>query len=108
MEDMIMSTKTKNNAGLLQGLIIGGAVGTISALLYAPKATKLRNSIIRLLQPNNNTAKQQTTVPVKQTMNSMAQNEDEMAKLGEEMKNMETNTQVAESGLIPDPIQYEK
>jgi gas vesicle protein len=106
MEDKIMSTKTKNS-GLLQGIIIGGAVGTISALLYAPKATKLRANIIRFLKPNNIT-KQQPSVPVRQTMNSMAQNEDEMAKLGEEMKNMETNTQVADSGLIPDPIQYEK
>jgi gas vesicle protein len=101
-----MSTKTKNN-GLLQGLIIGGAVGTISALLCAPRASKLRGNIIRFLKTNP-TPKQQPPASVKQTINSMAQNEDEMAKLGEEMKNMETNTQVAESGMIPDPIQYEK
>jgi gas vesicle protein len=106
MEDNIMSTKSKNS-GLLQGLIIGGAVGTISALLYAPKATKLRENIIRFLKPNN-TTKQQPSTPVKHTINSMAQNEDEMAKLGEEMKYMETNSQVADSGMIPDPIQYEK
>jgi hypothetical protein len=36
---------------------------------------------------------------------SMAQNEEEIKKLGKEMKQMKTNTQVLESGMVPDPIQ---
>jgi hypothetical protein len=35
----------------------------------------------------------------------MAPSEQEMIKLGEEMKHMKTNSEVIESGMIPDPIQ---
>ncbi|WHY85630.1 hypothetical protein QNH39_23965 [Neobacillus novalis] len=38
---------------------------------------------------------------------SMAQDEDEMKRLGKEMESMPTNTELDESGWIPDPIQYE-
>lgn len=36
---------------------------------------------------------------------SMAQNLDEMKKLGSEMKHMKTNSELIEKNLIPDPIQ---
>ncbi|MGO4345337.1 hypothetical protein AB4Z45_07525 [Paenibacillus sp. MCAF9] len=39
------------------------------------------------------------------TTNSMAPTEEEMIKLGEDMENMETNAQVIENGMIPDPVQ---
>jgi hypothetical protein len=36
----------------------------------------------------------------------MAPNEQEIKKLGNEMKNMKTNTELMDEGIIPDPIQY--
>ncbi|MBP1964752.1 hypothetical protein [Paenibacillus aceris] len=36
---------------------------------------------------------------------SMAQDLDEMKKLGNEMKHMKTNSELMEKNLIPDPIQ---
>lgn len=42
---------------------------------------------------------------LKSTTNSMAPTEKEMIKLGEDMEQMETNAEVIENGLIPDPIQ---
>ncbi|WP_171056411.1 hypothetical protein [Paenibacillus sinopodophylli] len=39
------------------------------------------------------------------TTNSMAPTSEEMIKLGEEMKNMDTNAEVIEKGLVPDPAQ---
>lgn len=39
------------------------------------------------------------------TTNSMAPTEKEMIKLGEDMENMETNAQVIENGMVPDPVQ---
>jgi gas vesicle protein len=108
-----MSIEAKNS-GFWQGILIGGAVATVSALLYAPKAGKqVRERITYLFRslrqgPAALTAATGTaSAPVKQTINSMAQNEDEMAKLGQEMKYMKTNTQVKESGMVPDPIQNE-
>jgi gas vesicle protein len=101
-----MSTETKNN-GFWQGILIGGAVATVSALLYAPKAGKhFRKKISDFFQTNNQSTAT-SSAPVNQTINSMAQNEHEMAKLGEEMKHMKTNTQVKDSGMVPDPIQNE-
>jgi hypothetical protein len=41
---------------------------------------------------------------LEQTMNTMAPTEEEMIKLGEDMEKMATNTEVIESGMIPDPI----
>jgi hypothetical protein len=37
----------------------------------------------------------------------MAPDVDEMKRLGKEMESMPTNTELDESGWIPDPIQYE-
>ena len=39
------------------------------------------------------------------TMNTMAPNERDMVKLGKELKNMKTNSQVMREGIIPDPMQ---
>ncbi|CAM4412676.1 hypothetical protein FHS16_001029 [Paenibacillus endophyticus] len=39
------------------------------------------------------------------TTNSMAPTEEEMIKLGEDMENMDTNAEVIEKGLVPDPAQ---
>jgi len=39
------------------------------------------------------------------TTNSMAPTEEEMIKLGEDMEKMETNAQVIENGMVPDPAQ---
>jgi gas vesicle protein len=109
-----MSIEAKNNSGFWQGILIGGAVATVSALLYAPKAGKqVRRRLTNLFRsitkaPITASAPTQTpTVPAPQTINSMAQNEQEMAKLGREMKHMQTNTQVKDSGMVPDPIQNE-
>jgi gas vesicle protein len=100
-----MSTET-NRSGFWQGILVGGALATVSTLLYAPKAGKsLRKKIVNLFHLKKPTI--QPPSPVKHTINSMAQNEHEMAKLGEEMKHMETNTQVIKSGMVPDPIQNE-
>lgn len=108
-----MSIEAKNS-GFWQGMLIGGAVATVSALLYAPRAGKqVREKITYLFrsltQAPTSSPSAAATAPavVTQTINSMAQNEDEMVKLGEEMKHMETNTQVKESGMVPDPIQNE-
>lgn len=37
---------------------------------------------------------------------SMAPDEQEMKKLGNEMKNMKTNTQLMDKDIVPDPVQY--
>lgn len=101
--DMAVET---NRSVFWQGIIIGGTVAAVSALLYAPKAgITLRKKIYKLFQLNKPLA--QPRISVKHTMNSMAQNESDMAKLGEEMKHMKTNTQVTNSGMVPDPIQNE-
>ncbi|WP_162341540.1 hypothetical protein [Paenibacillus paridis] len=42
---------------------------------------------------------------LKTTTNSMAPTEQEMIKLGEDMEKMDTNAEVIEKGLIPDPVQ---
>jgi hypothetical protein len=42
---------------------------------------------------------------LEETTNSMAPTEEEMIKLGEDMEQMETNAEVIERGLIPDPAQ---
>lgn len=109
-----MSIEAKNNSGFWQGILIGGAVATVSALLYAPKAGKqVRKKITYLFRSitqapiTASVPTQNSTVPATQTINSMAQNEKEMAKLGQEMKHMQTNTQVKDSGMVPDPIQNE-
>jgi gas vesicle protein len=102
---MAMLTVT-TRGGFWQGILIGGAVATVSALLYAPKAGKhLRKQLNYLF--SSNTQVPATSAAVNQTINSMAQNEQEMAKLGKEMKHMNTNTQVKEKGMVPDPIQNE-
>jgi gas vesicle protein len=100
-----MLTETKNN-GFWRGILLGGALAAVSTI-YAPKAGKhFRKKISDFFQ-NNNQTKGTASAPVNQTINSMAQNEHEMAKLGEEMKHMKTNTQVKDSGMVPDPIQNE-
>lgn len=44
--------------------------------------------------------------PIEEAQNgSMVQDEQDMKRLGNEMKAMKTNTQLQEEGLIPDPIQ---
>jgi gas vesicle protein len=103
---MTMLTQAKSN-GFWQGILIGGAVATVSALLYAPKARKQFRKKISDFFQSNKKSKGTALAPLNQTINSMAQNEHEMAKLGEEMKYMKTNSQVKDSGMVPDPIQYE-
>ncbi|CAK4863392.1 unnamed protein product [Aphanomyces euteiches] len=107
-----MSIEAKNNSGFWQGILIGGAVATVSALLYAPKAGKQVRSHLAALFRSITQAPipapiSTPTAAAPQTINSMAQNETEMAKLGNEMKHMKTNTQVKDSGMVPDPIQNE-
>jgi gas vesicle protein len=93
-------------SGFWQGILIGGAVATVSVLLYAPKAGKhLRKQLNYLF--SSGTQVPATLAPVNQTINSMAQNEQEMVRLGKEMKHMDTNSQVKDKGMIPDPIQNE-
>jgi gas vesicle protein len=100
-----MTTET-SRSGFWQGILIGGAVATVSSLLYAPKAGKyLRKQLTYLF--SRNTQLPSAPAQVNQTINSMAQNEQEMAKLGKEMKHMDTNSQVKDKGMIPDPIQNE-
>jgi hypothetical protein len=77
--------------GLLLGALIGGIAVKASFRRTAPKLAPI-----------------QTSLPKPQPINGMAQNEHEMKQLGDSMKQMPTNTQVAESGMVPDPIQYEK
>ncbi|GAA4833649.1 hypothetical protein GCM10023310_08830 [Paenibacillus vulneris] len=44
--------------------------------------------------------------PIEEAMNGrMANNEEEVKRLGKEMASMPTNSQVMKSGLVPDPIQ---
>jgi len=44
--------------------------------------------------------------PIEQAHNgSMVQDEQDMRRLGNDMKNMKTNSQLQEEGLVPDPIQ---
>lgn len=38
-------------------------------------------------------------------MNTMAPNEKEMIKLGKDMKNMKTNSEIIDEGIVPDPKQ---
>ncbi|WP_337098363.1 hypothetical protein [Paenibacillus sp. YIM B09110] len=38
-------------------------------------------------------------------MNTMAPNEQEIIRLGLDMKHMKTNSEIMEEGLVPDPIQ---
>jgi gas vesicle protein len=106
MNGGISMTTGTTRSGFWQGIFIGGAIATVSSLLFAPKAGKhLRKQLTYLF--SSNTQVPSTHAPVNQTINSMAQNEQEMAKLGEEMKHMDTNTQVKNKGMIPDPIQNE-
>jgi gas vesicle protein len=101
-----MSIETRNS-GFWQGILIGGAVATVSALLFAPKAGKLLRTQLTYLFSSNTQAPAPSAPAASQTINSMAQNEHEMAKLGKEMKHMETNSQVKNRGMVPDPIQNE-
>jgi hypothetical protein len=86
-----MSMK-RMSIGLLLGVVIGSIAAKTSSRKAAPKFAPTQPSLSKAPQP----------------INGMAQNEHEMKKLGDSMKEMPTNTEVAESGMIPDPIQYEK
>ncbi|KRE44946.1 hypothetical protein [Paenibacillus sp. Soil522] len=57
-----------------------------------------------LLLPGDK-AKKSGLKATKTTINSMAPTEEEMIKLGADMEQMETNAEVIESGMVPDPIQ---
>jgi len=47
-----------------------------------------------------------SSTPIEEAMNGrMANNEAEVKRLGKEMANMPTNSQVMENGMVPDPIQ---
>ncbi|MNY78764.1 hypothetical protein D3C86_2191500 [compost metagenome] len=46
------------------------------------------------------------STPIEEAMNGrMANNEAEVKRLGKEMANMPTNSQLLENGMVPDPIQ---
>ncbi|MFE5322520.1 hypothetical protein ACFQ88_27955 [Paenibacillus sp. NPDC056579] len=46
------------------------------------------------------------STPIEEAMNGrMANNEAEVRRLGKEMANMPTNSQLLENGMVPDPIQ---
>ncbi|MBP1153405.1 MULTISPECIES: hypothetical protein [unclassified Paenibacillus] len=47
------------------------------------------------------------SAPIDQAMNTMANNEEEVKRLGKSMAKLPTNTQVRQSGMIPDPVQYD-
>lgn len=48
----------------------------------------------------------QSSKPLEEALNgSMVQDEQDMMRLGNDMKGMKTNTQLQEEGLVPDPIQ---
>ncbi|MCA0756026.1 hypothetical protein KP806_13295 [Paenibacillus sp. N4] len=40
-----------------------------------------------------------------ETTNSMAPTEQDIVKLGKDMERMETNSEIARSGMVPDPKQ---
>lgn len=62
-------------------------------------ADYLRNMVGKKVKP----------LPKKPAPNSsMAQNEEEMKRLGKEMESMPTNKEISGNGEIPDPIQYEE
>jgi hypothetical protein len=84
-----MSMK-RMSIGLLLGIVVGS---------FAVRRTT-RRAALRFKPP-------QPSIPKEQPINSMAHNEHEMKKLGDSMKQMQTNTQVTKSGMVPDPIQYE-
>jgi hypothetical protein len=56
-------------------------------------ADYLKSKIVKRDQPDNN--------------GSMAQNADEMIRLGKEMESLQTQADLDQVGLIPDPNQYE-
>ncbi|MEK3883402.1 YtxH domain-containing protein [Paenibacillus sp. PL2-23] len=141
--------KENSNSGVVMGAVIGGAVGAITALLFAPKAGgQLRSDLCGQLQTIGNRAKEvantigthakdlATTVSthakdlaenvseqtkeatskvqeeaadtiqaVKSNMNSMAPTENDMKKLGKEMDEMPTDSELRNKGKVTDPAQ---
>jgi len=45
------------------------------------------------------------SAPIEMARNTMVQDEQDMKRLGNDMKAMKTNSQLLEDGWIPDPIQ---
>jgi hypothetical protein len=64
------------------------------------------NKILQLIHCIESDEPASKSMSIEET-NSMAPDEAEMKRLGKEMDTMKTNTQVKESGLIPDPAQIE-
>jgi hypothetical protein len=56
--------------------------------------------LVDYLEQHSRTLKSVEDVPA-----GMAPDEDEMVKLGKQMKHLKTNSQLIEEGFIPDPIQ---
>lgn len=141
--------KENANSGVFVGAVIGGAVGAVTALLFAPKTgEQLRSEIGRQLQAFGSRTKEMastigahakelaTTVgthakeladnvgeqaketggkvqdeaadacqAVKSDINSMAPTERDLKKLGKEMDQMPTHTELRSRGQVPDPAQ---
>ncbi|MFF2886224.1 YtxH domain-containing protein [Paenibacillus sp. NPDC057967] len=124
-------SKNTSTSGVVVGALVGGAVGAITALLFAPKSgQQLRSDIGNQLQSIGQCAKelaasvsthtkemvtsvseqakdsaQAAVEGVKADVNSMAPTEDDIVKLGKEMDKMPTNSEVKSKGRTPDPAQ---
>lgn len=124
-------SKNTSTSGVVVGALVGGAVGAITALLFAPKSgQQLRADIGNQLQSIGQCAKelaasvgthtkemvtsvseqakesaQAAVEGVKADVNSMAPTEDDIIKLGKEMDQMPTNSEVKSKGRTPDPSQ---
>ncbi|REK71256.1 YtxH domain-containing protein [Paenibacillus paeoniae] len=124
-------SKNTSTSGIVVGALVGGAVGAITALLFAPKSgQQLRSDIGNGLESIGLCAKELATSVsthtkelvtsvseqakdsaqaavegVKADVNSMAPTEEDMVKLGKEMDQMPTNSEVESKGRTPDPAQ---
>ncbi|MCR2806543.1 YtxH domain-containing protein [Paenibacillus soyae] len=141
--------KENSNSGVVMGAVIGGAVGAVTALLFAPKAGgQLRSDICNQLQTIGSRAKEMAGTigthakelaaavgthakeladnvseqtketgsklqedaadayqSVKSDINSMAPTERDLKKLGKEMDEMPTHSELRSKGQVPDPAQ---
>jgi hypothetical protein len=62
------------------------------------------DNIERSVPKSGQAGRKQT--PVEQAQNgSMVQDEQDMKRLGNDMKQMKTNSEIKQDGLVPDPIQ---
>lgn len=63
--------------------------------------------LVELQQYLENGPAKAKAAPIDEAMNTMANNEEEVKRLGRTMAKLPTNSQVRQSGMIPDPVQYD-